>query len=77
MFIDSVLAPATAPAHIYSNFALQFGVNPYSTPTPAAAPGRNWEFEQLGRLMVPQPTATAQHTASRAAPFNAATPNVA
>ena len=75
MFIDSVLAPDTAPVHIYSNFALQFGVNPYSTPTPAAAPGRNWEFEQLGRLMVPHAVAPL-NTLPLASPFNAATPNV-
>ena len=75
MFIDLVLDPAMAPVHIYSNFALQFGVNLYPTPTPAAAPGRNWEFEQLGRLMVPH-AVEPLNTLPLASPFNAATPNV-
>ena len=53
-----------APAHIYSKFALQFGANPYSTPTPAAAQGPKLGNRAIGQTDGSAADRTAQHTAS-------------
>ena len=74
MFSYNVL-PAPAPSHTHSNLPLTFGVNPYSTPAPAARPACSEFFEvQEGVVEVLQRMPTPWVKLDEA--FVAATPAV-